>query len=192
MLTRKRRNENIPRPPDEQCPPPYPLSLQHGALFTVPFPAHLLNFPTGFHPTPACECAPLPPPPGSHSLAGEGVGKSQFRRLEKKLSTLPTLWYYTNTTLLTFASFFFADYTWVLCEWPASRPYFLLLPVCHPGVRRVHSAHAGVHGVHGGLVLPPPADEPGLLAGRRKRFLSRIRLTFPLKRWNRRKLETII
>jgi hypothetical protein len=36
------------------------------------------------------------PPFGSgegeaHSLAGEGVGKSQFRRLEKKLRTLPTL-----------------------------------------------------------------------------------------------------
>ncbi len=48
-------------------------------------------------PTPslAVECAP---PPGSkrrgaHSPAGEGLGESQFRRLEKKLSTLPTLWY---------------------------------------------------------------------------------------------------
>jgi hypothetical protein len=30
-----------------------------------------------------------PPPP--HLFAGEGVGVSQFRRLEKKLSTLPTL-----------------------------------------------------------------------------------------------------
>ncbi len=29
---------------------------------------------------------------GSHSPAGEGLGESQFRRLEKKLSTLPTLW----------------------------------------------------------------------------------------------------
>jgi hypothetical protein len=29
---------------------------------------------------------------GAHSPAGEGLGKSQFRRLEKKLSTLPALW----------------------------------------------------------------------------------------------------
>jgi hypothetical protein len=29
---------------------------------------------------------------GGHSHAGEGLGESQFRRLEKKLSTLPTLW----------------------------------------------------------------------------------------------------
>ncbi len=28
---------------------------------------------------------------GAHSPANEGVGESQFRRLEKKLSTLPTL-----------------------------------------------------------------------------------------------------
>jgi hypothetical protein len=27
------------------------------------------------------------------TLAGEGFGDSQFRRLEKKLSTLPTLWF---------------------------------------------------------------------------------------------------
>ncbi len=30
---------------------------------------------------------------GVHSPAGEGLGESQFRRLEKKLSILPTLWY---------------------------------------------------------------------------------------------------
>ncbi len=38
---------------------------------------------------------PLPPEPEkrrAHSPAGEGLGESQFRRLEKKLSTLPTLW----------------------------------------------------------------------------------------------------
>jgi hypothetical protein len=29
---------------------------------------------------------------GPHSPAGEGLGEPQFRRLEKKLSTLPTLW----------------------------------------------------------------------------------------------------
>ncbi len=28
----------------------------------------------------------------AHSPTGEGLGESQFRRLEKKLSTLPTLW----------------------------------------------------------------------------------------------------
>jgi hypothetical protein len=40
---------------------------------------------------------PLPPEPkgggGSYSPAGEGLGESQFRRLEEKLSTLPTLWF---------------------------------------------------------------------------------------------------
>ncbi len=37
-----------------------------------------------------------PEPKGgrAHSPAGEGLGESQFRRLEKKLSTLPTLWLY--------------------------------------------------------------------------------------------------
>jgi hypothetical protein len=37
---------------------------------------------------------PLPPEPtkgGTHSPASEGLGESQFRRLKKKLSTLPTL-----------------------------------------------------------------------------------------------------
>jgi hypothetical protein len=29
---------------------------------------------------------------GTYSPAGEGLGESQFRRLEKKLSSLPTLW----------------------------------------------------------------------------------------------------
>jgi hypothetical protein len=29
---------------------------------------------------------------GAHSPAGAGLGESQFRRLEKKLSILPTLW----------------------------------------------------------------------------------------------------
>ncbi len=43
------------------------------------------------NPSPASECA-LPPRPkggGAHSPAAKGVGESQFRRLEKKLSTLP-------------------------------------------------------------------------------------------------------
>jgi hypothetical protein len=37
------------------------------------------------------ECA-SPEPKGGGGPAGEGVGQSQFRRLEKKLSTLSTLW----------------------------------------------------------------------------------------------------
>jgi hypothetical protein len=47
-------------------------------------------------PTPslASECAAPHPGTkgGAHSPMGEGLGESQFRRLEKKLSTLPTLW----------------------------------------------------------------------------------------------------
>ncbi len=35
-----------------------------------------------------------------HSPAGEGLGESQFRRLEKKLSTLPTLWIISTRTAL--------------------------------------------------------------------------------------------
>ncbi len=45
-------------------------------------------------PSPASEWAPLPRNQrrgGAHSPAGEGVGESQFRRLEKRLSTLPAL-----------------------------------------------------------------------------------------------------
>ncbi len=37
---------------------------------------------------------------GAHSPAGEGLVESQFRRLEKKLSTLPTLWAAPWTTKL--------------------------------------------------------------------------------------------
>ncbi len=47
-------------------------------------------------PSPASECVPFPKPKGKgiHSLAGEGVGGggSQFGRLEKKPSTMSTLW----------------------------------------------------------------------------------------------------
>ncbi len=46
------------------------------------------------NPSPASE-SDLPPGPkggGAHSPAAKGVGESQFRRLKKKLSTLPTLW----------------------------------------------------------------------------------------------------
>jgi hypothetical protein len=50
------------------------------------------DFPT---PSPASECAP-PEPGGEGSLPCEGVGVSKFGRLEKKLSTLPTLWVEIN------------------------------------------------------------------------------------------------
>jgi hypothetical protein len=46
------------------------------------------------NPSLASECAPPARAGGggAHSPAGEGLGESQFRRLEKKLSTLPSLW----------------------------------------------------------------------------------------------------
>ncbi len=53
----------------------------------------------GTLPTPLSPASvPLPPEPGggAHSPAGEGLGESQFRRLEKKVSTLPTLWYHES------------------------------------------------------------------------------------------------
>jgi hypothetical protein len=51
------------------------------------------------NPSLASECA-LPPKPGgeAQSPAGEGLGESQFRRLEKKLSTLRTLWFQPQST----------------------------------------------------------------------------------------------
>jgi hypothetical protein len=43
-------------------------------------------------PSPASECVPpTEPRMGAHSPAGEGVGESQFGRLEKKPSALSTL-----------------------------------------------------------------------------------------------------
>ncbi len=51
-------------------------------------------------PTPLAEseCALPPGIKGgrAHSPAAQGVGESQFLRLEKKLSTLPTLWVSTS------------------------------------------------------------------------------------------------
>jgi hypothetical protein len=45
------------------------------------------------NPSLASECAPPPQNgDGAQLPAGEGLGESQFRRLEKKLSTLPILW----------------------------------------------------------------------------------------------------
>ncbi len=45
--------------------------------------------------SPASECV-LPPYTngggGTHSPAAKGVGEFQFRRLEKKIGTLPTQW----------------------------------------------------------------------------------------------------
>jgi hypothetical protein len=49
------------------------------------------NWDSPMHPPLSPASVPLPPEPGgAHSPAGEGLGESQFRRLEKKLSTLPT------------------------------------------------------------------------------------------------------
>jgi hypothetical protein len=52
-------------------------------------------------PSPACESAPPPGTKGeagrAHSPAGEGLGESQFRRLEKKLRSLPTQWRLRST-----------------------------------------------------------------------------------------------
>ncbi len=53
----------------------------------------------GTLPTPLSPASvPLPPEPGggAHSPGGEGLGESQFRGLEKKLSTLPALWDITS------------------------------------------------------------------------------------------------
>jgi hypothetical protein len=36
---------------------------------------------------------------GGHLLAGEGLGESQFQRMEKKPSTLPTLWITLRATM---------------------------------------------------------------------------------------------
>jgi hypothetical protein len=50
----------------------------------------------------------LPPEPkgeGAHSPASEGLGESQFRRLEEKLSTLHTLWAKDNYS--SFSNFIF-------------------------------------------------------------------------------------
>jgi hypothetical protein len=62
----------------------------------VPSPEFGLS-PSGTPPPPLSPASvPLPPEPkgagvGALSPAGEGLGESQFRRLEKKLCTLPTL-----------------------------------------------------------------------------------------------------
>ncbi len=63
-------------------------------------------------PTPslASECAPPPGTKGggAHSPAGEGLGESPFRRLEKKLSTLPTLCSIPSHLVLKFCSHSFS------------------------------------------------------------------------------------
>jgi hypothetical protein len=55
----------------------------------------LVGIGTPSTPLPLARVTPPPPPPkgggGAHSPAAKGVGESQFRRLEKKLSTLLTL-----------------------------------------------------------------------------------------------------
>ncbi len=42
---------------------------------------------------------PSPQSRGEGGTLGEGLGKSQFRRLEKRLSTLPALWYCVSVPL---------------------------------------------------------------------------------------------
>jgi len=56
------------------------------------------------NPSPAGECAPHPIPGEAQSPAGEGLGESQFRRLEKKFSTLPTLCTQENTNKIAFCN----------------------------------------------------------------------------------------
>jgi hypothetical protein len=60
----------------------------------------------GSPPTPLLQ-ASVPPPrtkgcSGAHLPTGKGLGESQFRRLEKKSSTLPPLWgrYFLGLTLI--------------------------------------------------------------------------------------------
>jgi hypothetical protein len=52
----------------------------------------LVGIGTPPHPSPECVLPPEPEGGGVHLPAGEGAGESQFRRPEKKLSNLPTLW----------------------------------------------------------------------------------------------------
>jgi hypothetical protein len=61
-------------------------------------------------PTPslASECAsPLGTRGCSHSPADEGLGESQFRRLEKKLSTLPALCLKLSSNILKWPQLYF-------------------------------------------------------------------------------------
>ncbi len=86
--------------------PPHPLT--HSPRLTTPDYDHTHKvhiyveyysvcplFGIGNLPTPLSPASvPLPPEPkggGAHSPTGEGLGESQFRRLERKLSTLPMI-----------------------------------------------------------------------------------------------------
>ncbi len=92
---------------------------------------------------------------GPHSPAGEGVGESQFRLLEKKLSTLPILCVLKppsprvnlNRELL----------------WPRASPYHLLWP--ERPVPPFLPHHHGLHPKGGGLppAPPMPATSPPFL-----------------------------
>jgi hypothetical protein len=70
-----------------------PFSAQSTYIYRAPQRmSHRRNWDSP-NPSPASGCA-LPPGPkggGAHSPAAKGVGDFQFRRLKKKLSTLPTL-----------------------------------------------------------------------------------------------------
>jgi hypothetical protein len=89
----------------------------------------------GSTPTPLSPASvPLPPEPGggrAHSPAGEGLGESHFRRLEKKLSTLPTLWrrhsVYLLSSYLALPSLLTDKKTTMFCPLPSL--LFYLLPV---------------------------------------------------------------
>ncbi len=62
---------------------------------------HLVGI--GTLPTPLSPASvPLPPEPGGggQSPAGEELGESQFRRLQKKPNTLPTLWFRSTIFML--------------------------------------------------------------------------------------------
>jgi hypothetical protein len=72
----------------------YSMYVQHKVLIDIKHhsvsPLVAIRTP----PTPLLKASVPPPGPkggGTHSPTAEGVGEFQFRRLEKKLSTLPTL-----------------------------------------------------------------------------------------------------
>jgi hypothetical protein len=63
---------------------------QKAQMYQCMSPPRHWDSPTPSH---ASECAPSPRNQrGALSPAGEGLGESQFRRLEKKLITSHTLW----------------------------------------------------------------------------------------------------
>ncbi len=83
----------IPAPPTPRPPP----QLTNKVRMYIKSTTVYVYVGIGTLPTPLSPASVPSPSPqtrggGTHSPAGEGLGESQFRRLEKKLSTLPTLW----------------------------------------------------------------------------------------------------